>query len=70
MTVEWPSCERSMPRNDVYRYQLTKAPTVAKPTYVPTSIHLHQECALRWSAARLRILRLQVSGSSDETVRS
>lgn len=30
-----------MPMKFVYMYQDAKAPTVAKPTYVPTSSHLH-----------------------------
>ena len=40
VTVEWPSWDMSRPRKLSCMYQATKAPTVAKPTYVPTSSHL------------------------------
>ena len=40
VTVLWPSADRSSPRKLSYMYHTQKAPTVAKPTYAPTSIHL------------------------------
>lgn len=41
VTVVWPSPLRSMPRKLSNMYHAQNTPTVAKPTYAPTSIHLN-----------------------------
>ena len=62
VTVLWPSPDRSSPRKLSYMYHTQKAPTVAKPTYAPTSIHLPQAA----SAISIRQRRAAQSSASAQ----